>query len=134
MSHTELGAYIQSELAKGVPPETIREVLVQAGWEMGDIDTAFTTTTPSTQKKGWDTKYNFLAVFFLLNAIFIFDSISNDYSDGGKLVLLIEVALLLIFLVVHSKFGKKVLSNTYAKRILIFLLILGIAGFGVCLL
>ncbi len=122
MSHTELETYIKNELAKGVPAETLRTVLIQTGWRVEDIDTAFIAAALSTQKKkGWDTKYNFLAFFFLLNLYFVY-----FFNEWSWMFILEGIFLILLFI---RKTNSGVLGNKYVKGGIFSLIVFGVVGY-----
>lgn len=54
---TELETYIQSELAKGVPPETIVMALTGAGWSTPDIEKAFSVIS-APRNESISTRWN----------------------------------------------------------------------------
>lgn len=141
MQNTELVTYIQTELQKGVLPETIREVLVQTGWQTGDIDAAFASVQGEDTKKtsrnwnkiwGWGIPIVFISTSLLA---YIFYIIGGIY-EAGYITFAWFPTVGFGLLVVLGYFVMAIVRRkmSYVKEAFLMLLIFSIVGYGTCLL
>lgn len=142
MENTELVTYIQTEMQKGVSTEVIREVLVQAGWQIGDIDTAFASAQGGEIKKSRDWNKIWLwgipGIFISTSLLaFVVGKIGGYYfADFGILFLygwFPTVGLGLLVIIGYILLGIFKQKMSYIKTAIIMLLIFIVVGGGTCI-
>lgn len=140
MENTELLAYVQTEVQKGVSPEAIRNSLVQTGWQAGDIDVAFASLqggdikkTPRNWSKiwGWGISGIFISTSLLAYVLYFIGGI----DDAGLIVMAWFPTVGLGLLVVLGYFVMAIVKRkmSYVKEAFLMFLIFSIVGYGTCL-
>ncbi len=132
MQNTELVTYIQTELQKGVLPETIRETLLQTGWQAEDIYTAFVSAQGGDIKKtprDWKTLWLWVVPTIFIAGPFL-ALISGEEDIAMIWFPTVGLGLLVVFGYLVMAIVRRKMS--YVKDAFLMLLIFSIVGFGTC--
>lgn len=132
MQNTELVTYIQTELQKGVPSETIREALVQAGWQEIDINNALISSQGSTIEKPSTPKNKIWTRG--ISIVFILSSVLTLVNDDMMMVWFFPAGLGVLVVIGYFLKGIFRRKMSYIKEALHILLILAIVGLGTCVI